>query len=201
MFGENGGIVEIDESQFRKPKNNRGHNDNPERWVFGLYDRNTRLGHVEFVKARTANDLAPIIIANCHPGAHIFSDCWSAYLTVPHGPAATDPRTYISKITTLPVQPPFQHSWVNHSRMFVNRVDPALPVHTNGVESMWQQAKRAFKRMNGTEEHMIPSHLDEWLFRNRVHAENHLHDHPDADEHYLVYEKLLGVIADWFVVE
>ena len=47
--------------------------------------------------------------------------------------------------------------------------DPTL--HTN-IEAFWKSAKATFKLMNGTVSNMIPSHLDEFLFRNRIQRVN-----------------------------
>jgi hypothetical protein len=53
--------------------------------------------------------------------------------------------------------PLFQHDWVHYSRMFVNYIDPAHLVQRKNVK--WQQTKRVFKRMKGTEKQMIASLL------------------------------------------
>ena len=58
----------------------------------------------------------------------------------------------------------FQHEIVVHENHFV---DPETLVHTNAVEAYWQRCKRRLKRINGTKPHMLPSHLDEFLWLER----------------------------------
>jgi len=174
IFGENGGVVEIDESLMRTPKHHRGH-PGESRWVFGIYDRNTHNGYLEFVADRTADTLLPIIQRRIAPGATIHSDGWAAY----------------GRIADLPVEPKFKHRVVVHDDAFVDPDDPDL--HTPNIETYWKAAKAKFKRMNGTDSSMIPSHLDEFMFRHRIRRLNGI----VGAGHKEVLNKLISVISSF----
>ena len=53
---------------------------------------------------------------------------------------------------------------VNHSVEFVNS---ATGTHTQNVESYWNTSKRKFKAMKGCHADMLPSYLDECMWRER----------------------------------
>lgn len=149
QLGGPGRIVEIDESLFVKAKYNRGHAlHRPQRWVFGIYDVQTKVGVLVFVDDRSADTLLPLIRRYTLPGTTIHSDEWRAY----------------TNIVNLPVMPRYVHHTVNHSRNFV---DPVTGACTNRVEAMWKRAKSKFKEMNGTTEKMVPAYLDEFMWRQR----------------------------------
>ena len=142
-------VVKIDESLFVKAKYNRGHAlYRPQRWVFGIYDTTTKQGYITFVNNRDQATLLPIIEEIVLPGSIIHSDQWRAY----------------NGIMQLPDPKPYRHLTVNHAANFV---DPFTGVHTNHVEAMWSRAKRRFKIMNGTSEQLVPSYLDEFMWRER----------------------------------
>ena len=78
----------------------------------------------------------------------IYSDGWMAYISIPY----------------IAVAPPYRFAAVNHTLSFV---DPGNPnIHTNNIETFWKAAKASFKRMIGTTKEMVPSHLDEFLYRD-----------------------------------
>jgi hypothetical protein len=56
------------------------------------------------------------------------------------------------------------HGTVNHS---LNFVDPATGIHTQAIESYWAKAKQKFKEMKGVSSHLLPSYLDERMWRDR----------------------------------
>jgi len=56
----------------------------------------------------------------------------------------------------------FTHQMVNHSQHFR---DPATGVCTNHVEAYWSAVKRRFRRMFVTAKTMVPSYLDEHMWR------------------------------------
>ena len=97
---------------------------------------------------RDAATLLPEIEANILPGSEIWSDEWPAYVNVDQ----------------IPVNPPYIHDTVNHSRFFT---DPVTGVCTNHVESYWRQAKEKLKSMYGVHEGMLDSYLDEFQWRQR----------------------------------
>ena len=171
LLGGPGVIVQIDESLYRhKPKvswscrldvrisliilfwsllqNHRGRATANEVWVFGLADTSytPALGYMEVVQHRDAATLLPIIQAHTRPGTVIHSDEWAAY----------------NNVQTLPTVA--VHQTVNHSLEFVNSTTGA---HTQNVESYWNRSKTKIKRMKGCHQQMIPSYLDEFMWRER----------------------------------
>ena len=76
----------------------------------------------------------------------LFSDEWAAYYSVEHLPSVG------------------QHRVVNHSLQFT---DPATSVHTQHAKSYWNLVKTKFKRMKGVHENILPSYLDEFMWRER----------------------------------
>jgi IS1 family transposase/transposase-like protein len=148
-LGGEGCIVQADESIIYKPKHHRGHaTTEPQKWVFGLYDVNKKIGVIEFVKDRSADTLLPLIQKHVKPGTEIHTDQWKAY----------------SNIVAINVDSPFIHRTVNHSKWFK---DPESGVHTNNVEAYWSSIKKRFKMLNGTSRTLTPSYLDEHMYRER----------------------------------
>ena len=129
-------------------QNHRGRPPPRQVWVFGLCDTShtPALGVMRIVPDRSAATLLPIIQQHVRSGTIVHSDEWAAYNRVPHLP------------------PVGQHRVVNHSLHFV---DPATSVHTQHAESYWNRVKTKFKRMKGVHESMVPSYLDEFMWRER----------------------------------
>lgn len=135
------GTVEIDESCFfgrrvdlEKPTTNK--------WVFGLYERDTKRTYMELVSKRTVHTLLPIIQKICEMGTTILSDQWKAY----------EPLSDLG----------YPHYTVDHSRYFV---DPRnREIHTQHIEISWCWAKYFIKRKNrkGSE---LQDHLNEFCWR------------------------------------
>jgi hypothetical protein len=46
-------------------------------------------------------------------------------------------------------------------------VDPATGIHTQAIESYLAKAKQKFKEMKGVSSHLLPSYLDERMWRDR----------------------------------
>ncbi|XP_062508808.1 uncharacterized protein LOC134185043 [Corticium candelabrum] len=142
-------VCQIDEFCFsHKPKHHRGHPARHPVWVFGIVDTSTTpaTGYMEVVQRRDAATLLPIIQAHVLPNTTIHSDEWRAYHR-----AIQLPNIAI-------------HQTVNHSYHFR---DPATGVHTNHIESYWNRVKLRLKRMKGCHRHMLPSYLDEIMWRER----------------------------------
>jgi len=147
QLGGPGKEVQIDESLLVKAKYHRGRNARRrDSWVFGAYDVAEQMGYITYVAKRDAATLLPIIQRVVAPGSVVISDEWAAYRGIQNLPQNYDHRT------------------VNHSQNFVN---PITGAHTNNVESYWKRAKAVFKRMNGTSKDMVPSYLDEFMWRER----------------------------------
>ena len=118
-----------------------------EKWVFGIVDTSVRpaLGYMEMVNSRDAATLLPIINQHVNHGSSIHSDQWRAYASLQYSSA-------------------FSYASVNHSLHFV---DPVTGVHTQHVEGYWSRAKAKLKRMHGTSDDLLPSYLDEYMWRER----------------------------------
>ncbi len=147
-LGGPGKVIQIDETVISKRKFNVGRLV-PEKWVFGLYDSETRLGFLQFLSSTDHETLMPIICQKIKPGTAVWSDQWGAYNWIANRP---------------PFPSAWTHSTVNHQRIFV---DPNTGTTTNHFEAMWKRAKSSLKSMNGTMEDWIPAHLIEFLWRQR----------------------------------
>ena len=111
------------------------------------------LGYMQIVPRRDANTLLPIIQQHVANGTVIHSDEWRAY----------------SRVATLPNVA--THGVVNHS---INFVEPITGVHTQHVESYWNNAKQKLKRMKGCHREQLASYLDEYMWRERNGANRRL---------------------------
>ena len=119
------GTVEIDESCF-KHSTTKMSRTTPEKWVFGLYERERKLVYMEVVQNRFASTLIPIIERICTPGTTIISDQWAAY----------------NKLEDIG----FPHYTIDHSRFFVHPHN--REIHTQNIEISWGWAKFEIKRQN-----------------------------------------------------
>lgn len=139
------------------------------KWVFGMYDVQSKVGILQFVPNRTQATLFPIIqyltfifsrIFRQHirPGSIIHSDRFSVYVN--NNAGVNPPPSKI--IPGIPVNPPYQHLSVNHTENFV---DPLTNACTNHVECFWKNCKKKNKEMCGTSHDMLPSYLDEYMWR------------------------------------
>ena len=145
LMGGDGLIVEIDESLMIKLKYNRGRmREQHHQWVFGLYDLQAGKGWIQFVQRRDEATLLPLIQQFVRPGSAVYSDAWAAYTNIgQHG---------------------YVHGVVVHEENFVN---PINGVHTQGIEAYWSRAKRKIEDVYGSRMPLIPSYLDEFMWRER----------------------------------
>ena len=58
----------------------------------------------------------------------------------------------------------YEHRRVIHGENFV---DPETGLHTQGVEAYWSRAKHKIKAVYGSRLNLVPSYLDEFLWRER----------------------------------
>ena len=145
-LGGPGRIVAIDQTLFAKRKtgNQQAGPVEPE-WVFGGVELGTDKFFMHLVhNNRDAATLERVIRDNILPGTRIWSTQCEGY----------------SNLSNLG----YVHETVNHSQHFV---DPATKVHTNNIEARWAVCKATFKRRFGVARHLLPSYLDEHMWRVR----------------------------------
>jgi len=143
-FGGPGVVVQIDESLIARRKYNVGRVVEPQ-WVFGIYDTNTKLGHIELVEDRSAATLIPLIQKYVLPGSTIHSDQWPAYNSLN--------------------QLGYNHLTVNHSQNFV---DPNTGTCTNAIEAYWSRVKKNVRLHWLSRRDQLPLRIDEFLWRDRL---------------------------------
>ncbi|CAH8864455.1 unnamed protein product [Trichobilharzia szidati] len=99
---------------------------------------------MELILDRSAHTLLlPIIQRLVLPGTTIHTDEWAEY----------------SQISQLG----YIHHRVNHSN---DSVDPVTGTHNNSIEGFWGRLKNRIKAINGFQNQVIFSHLDEYMYRN-----------------------------------
>ena len=111
---------------------------------------------------RTKPNLSEAIKNHVAPQTTIMSDKFTSYVSVNEKHTLENNRA-LKKMK-------YQHRWVNHSENFV---DPETGAHTQRIEGTWEvRLKMHVKKMRGMRKDMIPSYLDEylwrsWMFRNK----------------------------------
>ncbi|KAG0441361.1 hypothetical protein DMUE_1099 [Dictyocoela muelleri] len=112
--------------------------------VFGIADTfcTPSKYYVEVVPNRKRGTLLPIIRRICRPETIMWSDEWRAYST----------------ISTI-----YEHGTVNHSPRFVN---PIEGVHTQNIESLWNELKRKLKGIMGIGIGQLQGYLNEWIWKD-----------------------------------
>lgn len=163
-IGGPGRIVELDESKFGKSKYNRGC-DIQEKWVFGLYERDSKKLLLFAVDERDSATLVPIIQRLVLPGTTIYSDEWVAY-------RGLSGLGYV-------------HRTVNRSKQSVAEGG----VHIQNIERSWRGAKLWVLR-SGNKVDMYNKYLARYLFcracpqDERMHhflkCASQLYTHPNA---------------------
>ena len=142
------GEVEVDESYFRGVrKGNRGRGAAGKVPVFGLLKRGGKVYTGMIPNARTAT-LMPIMERMIQPDSVVYTDSFSSY-------DALDVSS-------------FHHVRINHSERFVEKQN-----HINGIENIWNQAKRHLRRYNSIPRQSFHLFLKEcqWRFNGGGHRE------------------------------
>ena len=149
-LGGPGSIIVLDETHLakRKPNTNRGGRPVKPLWLMGGVDTVTKEAFMQLVppeEGRTAEVLEKIITDNIADGSTIWTDKFPSY----------------NGIENLGRN--YTHETVNHSIEYVS----SSGMNTQAVESLWNDVKRKFKRMNGVARHFIPGYLDEFMWRRQ----------------------------------
>ena len=124
----------------------RGRRAAHDTWVFGLITTEYRpaRGYFKVVKRRNAATLLPIVERCLLPGSEVHTDDWGAYRGLARLPNV------------------WRHKVVVHANNFV---DPRTGVHTQEVESCWNQLKLGQKQRRGLRRKDLQSYLDERMWR------------------------------------
>jgi transposase-like protein len=136
--------VEIDETVAVRRKYHRGRYIQS-KWVFGGICRETRQVFMMQVRNRQADTLLPIINSHVLPGSRIISDGFASYNSL------TERYDY------------FSHSVVIHDQFFIHPGDN--DIHTQSVESMWNDFKSYIKRMRGTRHSLFKSYVAQYVWQ------------------------------------
>lgn len=102
-------------------------------------------GYFEVVQRRDVATLHPIISKCVRPGTEVHTDDWATY------------RNMDRQINNVAA-----HQVVVHRRHFV---DPVSGVHTQEVESCWNNLKLGQKMRRGLKREDLQSYLDEQMWR------------------------------------
>jgi transposase-like protein len=146
-YGGIGKYVEIDETFIGKiQKYQKGMIQKQRANLIGIIDRSSGECHIEIVEGKGEEELIPIILKYVKQGTTICTDGLATYkILKQHG---------------------YHHKMVNHSiGQYVDKKDPMN--HTQTIEGMWGNLKNKFKQMHGTTYEMLPSYLDEFMWRKK----------------------------------
>ena len=142
------GEIEADESYFGgKRKGKRGRGAAGKVAVFGLLKRGGKVYTAIIPNAKT-EILLPIIEEKVKPDSIVYTDTFRAY-------------------NALDVSE-FHHMRINHSELFADRQN-----HINGIENLWNQAKRHLRKFNGIKQENFYWFLKEceWRFNGGNHKD------------------------------
>ena len=115
-------------------------------WVFGIVSTQftPARGFFQVVQRRNVATLLPSIQRCILPGTEVHSDDWGAYARLARLPNVS------------------AHRVVVHASHFV---DPRTGVHTQEIESCWNDLKLGQKRRKGLRREDLKSYLDERMWR------------------------------------
>ena len=148
QLGGPGKIVEIDETFLgAERKYGRGAEKERKGDVFGAFERESGQVAMIYIGGKSHIDLIPTILKWILPGTTICSDGLATYKCL--GNLG------------------YNHHSVNHSIGEYVRYDGSLMVTTNGIEGAWGNLKMRFQAMHGTKAEMMPSYIDEFIWRRR----------------------------------
>lgn len=116
-------------------------------WIVGIITTEFRpaRGYFQVVERRDIATLDPIISRCIRPGTVVYTDDWAAY------------RGMTGRINNVAA-----HRIVAHAQNFV---DPVTGVHTQEVESCWNNLKLGQKVRRGIRREDLQSYLDEQMWR------------------------------------
>ena len=110
--------------------------------VFGLLKRGGKV-YTKIIADASSQTLMPIITHKVIPDSIVYSDCWRGY--------------NVLDVSEL------KHYRINHSKLFADKQN-----HINGIEHVWNQAKRHMRKFNGIPTVNFGLFLKEceWRFNN-----------------------------------
>lgn len=122
-------VTEMDETYVGLTKFSVTDNFPAIRWIYGLFERKTKLSILYYLKQKTHENVVKIIKRHCKLGSTLMSDMHSLYTTF---------GSNTSKLT----QYGYYHMWANHSETMVHYKFRFL--HSLNMESEWLQLKKRF---------------------------------------------------------
>jgi len=154
------GEVEIDETHlFREKKSSAPHRryKYSSVWLFGAKQRKSSNFFLIPLKNRKEENLIPIIRKHIKLGTTIYTDSFSVYV---------NNHQKISKLEKYG----FSHYFINHKLEFVSQV--AIDIHTNSIESLWNDVKCDLKKSRNTSKYMFT--IARYYFRKTLKKEDQI---------------------------
>jgi hypothetical protein len=135
-------VVEMADFNFYKRKIEIGKAKNNEKWVLGLYERDTKSCYLELMPKRKPEFIQKIVQERCNIGTVIVSDQWASY----------------GKLENLG----FPHYTWDKLRSFIDEENPNI--HTQHLRSIFNWIKYDVK-MKHRSSYELQDHIYEWLWR------------------------------------
>jgi hypothetical protein len=135
-------LLEVDESQFGRRKNNVGRIGNTDCFFEMCEGDADERVYIVKVDQRDAQTLCSVIFSCAYQGTVVISDGWSAY-------PECDKLGYI-------------HLWFNH---YENFVDPTLGINTQRIESWWAAAKKWMRKHSDQCDECREDYISEWCWK------------------------------------
>ena len=143
------GKIELDESYFGgTKKGKRGRGAAGKVAVFGLLKRNGNV-YTQIIDDTKTDTLLPIIRDKIVPDSIVYTDSFRSY--------------NVMDVSEL------KHFRINHSKLFADKHN-----HINGIENLWNQAKRHLRKYNGVPKHHFNLFLKECEWRFNIGQPNKL---------------------------
>ncbi|CDW76118.1 UNKNOWN [Stylonychia lemnae] len=145
------GVVEIDETMSSARKYAVGTKFPHQRWIFGMYCRDTKICVMYNIRNRNHWNIYPLLKSHINPGGVVVSDEHATYVCL---------QSAKSRLALFG----WYHFWVVHSSGYSHEKFPFL--FTSNIEATWAKMKRqntGLKQMNTKKQ--IESYADQFCLR------------------------------------